>query len=125
MFCNKCGAPNPDQAVTCDRCGAALGNPYSAPATAGAGQQGPIQNYLVQSILVTVCCCLPFGIPAIVYAAQVNPKLSAGDYAGALAASNSAKMWSWVAFGLRFTVQAIYVGLVVVGGVAESMHPAK
>src|SRR5438093_12052328 len=31
-----------------------------------------VPNYLIQAILVTLCCCLPFGIPAIVYAAQVN-----------------------------------------------------
>jgi hypothetical protein len=59
-----------------------------------------VPNYLVQSILVTLCCCLPFGIPAIVYAAQVSGKLSAGDLAGAQEASRKAKMWCWVAFGL-------------------------
>lgn len=57
-------------------------------------------NYLVQSILVTLCCCLPFGIVAIIFAAQVNSKLATGDYAGAVEASGKAKMWCWIAFGL-------------------------
>jgi hypothetical protein len=61
---------------------------------------GSVPNYLVPAILVTLCCCLPFGIPAIVYAGQVNGKLSAGDVAGAQAASHKAQMWCWIAFGL-------------------------
>ena len=52
-----------------------------------------IPNYLVQAILCTICCCVPLGIPAIVYAAQVNTKLALGDVAGAEQASKNAKMW--------------------------------
>jgi hypothetical protein len=59
-----------------------------------------IENYLASAILTTLCCCQPFGIVAIVYAAQVNTKLAAGDLAGAREAARQAKMWSWVAFGL-------------------------
>jgi hypothetical protein len=59
-----------------------------------------VPNYLVFAILTTVFCCLPTGIPAIIYAAQVNGKLLAGDYAGAQAASNNAKIWCWVSFGV-------------------------
>ncbi|HEX3998914.1 MAG TPA: CD225/dispanin family protein [Pirellulales bacterium] len=51
-----------------------------------------LPNYLVPAILSTICCCLPFGIVAIVYAAKVNGKLAAGDYEGARRSSDSAKM---------------------------------
>ncbi len=68
-----------------------------------------IPNYLVQSILVTLCCCLPFGIAAIVYAAQVNTKVAAGDLAGAMESSNKAKMWCWIAFGLGLVANIIVV----------------
>ncbi|NER07984.1 MAG: CD225/dispanin family protein [Okeania sp. SIO3C4] len=34
-----------------------------------------VPSYLTQAILITVFCCLPFGIVAIVYAAQVNSRL--------------------------------------------------
>jgi hypothetical protein len=54
-----------------------------------------VPNHLVSSILVTLFCCLPFGIPAIVYAAQVNGKLQAGDVAGAQESSRKARMWCW------------------------------
>ena len=59
-----------------------------------------VPNYLVQSILVTLCCCLPAGVVAIIYSAQVNSKKDQGDYAGAMDASKKAKTWIWVAVGL-------------------------
>lgn len=66
--------------------------------TAASVDPGPrprVENYLIGAILVTACCCLPFGIPAIVYSAQVNAKLDAGDVAGAEEASRKARMWCW------------------------------
>ena len=80
---------------------------------------GSVPNYLVQSILVTILCCWPFGIPAIVYAAQVNGKLAVGDYQGAVNSSNNAKMWSWIAFGLGLAVGVLYLLLIVGGAMAS------
>lgn len=57
-----------------------------------------VPNYLTQAILLTIFCCLPFGIVAIVYAAQVNTKLQAGDFEGAITASDNAKKWCWISF---------------------------
>src|SRR4051812_25644598 len=98
------------------------GAPYGQPG-AYYGQQQPVPgqtvpNYLVQSILVTLFCCLPFGIVSIVYAAQVNTKLAAGDYAGALDASQKAKTWSmWsLIIGLVFTV-GYFILMVVMAAV--------
>ena len=62
------------------------------------GMQPRVPNYLWQSIVVTLCCCIPFGIVAIVFAAQVNGKLGAGDVQGAMQASQRAKLWCWVSF---------------------------
>jgi hypothetical protein len=56
-----------------------------------------VPNYLVPAILSTICCCLPFGVVSIVYAAQVNTKLQAGDIQGARDASRNAQIWFWVA----------------------------
>jgi hypothetical protein len=56
-------------------------------------------NYLWQAIVCTVCCCMPLGIPAIVYAAQVNTKIVQGDLAGAERYARNAKMWCWISFG--------------------------
>tara|TARA_R110001583_G_scaffold4351_2_gene25206 strand:+ start:44996 stop:45265 length:270 start_codon:yes stop_codon:yes gene_type:complete len=55
--------------------------------------QNPPKNYLIESILVTVFCCQPFGIVGIVYASQVNSKYASGDYEGAKRSSKEAKKW--------------------------------
>ena len=68
-----------------------------------------IPNYLVQSILCTVFCCMPFGIVGIVYAASVNSKTASRDYRGAKQASESAKMWCWVSFGSHLALIVIYL----------------
>jgi len=75
----------------------------------GAGTNIP--NYLWQSIAITVCCCLPFGIVAIVYAAQVKSKASIGDIAGAQAASSKAKMWCWIGLGIGIVINLIVIAL--------------
>lgn len=108
MFCRKCGAPNQDNAFKCVNCGAIIQD-LGAAATA----DGPVPNYIVQAILTTLFCCIPFGIVAIVYAAQVNPKLQAGDRAGALAASAKARMWSWWAFGVGLVIVIFYVAVAI------------
>jgi hypothetical protein len=82
-----------------------------------------VPNYLVQSILVTLCCCLPFGVVAIIFAAQVNSKLAAGDYAGAVDSSQKAKMWSWIAFGIG--IAAILVSFAFSGaGILQAVREA-
>jgi hypothetical protein len=52
---------------------------------------------------------MPLGIPAIVFASQVNSKVQAGDYHGAMEASRKAKMWSWISFGLGLLSSVIWV----------------
>lgn len=113
MYCRSCGTLNDDNAYKCVRCGEVL-HEY-APGAAAPTQ--PVPNYLAQSILVTLFCCLPFGIPAIVYAAQVNGKLIAGDMQGAVAASNSARMWCWVSFWTGLGVVALYFMVIVFAAV--------
>jgi hypothetical protein len=66
---------------------------YGGGQPAGGAPQN-IPNYLVQAILVTLCCCLPLGIVSIIYATQVNTKRDAGDINGALEASKNAKKWA-------------------------------
>jgi len=115
MYCQKCGTRNSDDARSCFSCGTVLSQ--GRPAAPLVGVQVP--NYLIQAVLVTIFCCLPFGIPAIVYAAQVNGKIQAGDYAGASDASAKAKMWCWIAFGVGLAFTVFYMMLVVGGGIAD------
>jgi hypothetical protein len=110
MFCTHCGASNPDAAAQCEKCGQTLSGPPPLEV---------VPNYLVQAILVTVCCCVPFGIPAIVYAAQVNSKIAAKDWEGARQSSRLAKTWCWVAFGCGIVVGIIYLFLSLLGAFAD------
>lgn len=66
--------------------------------------QTPPKNWLVESILVTLFCCLPFGIAGIVFASQVNAKFSAGDYSGAVQASQNAARWTKIGFWVGIAV---------------------
>jgi predicted Zn finger-like uncharacterized protein len=76
---------------------------------------GGVPNYLAQAILVTLFCCLPFGIVSIVYAAQVNGKLSGGDVAGAVESSEKAKKWCWISFVLGLIPAVIWAILMMLG----------
>src|SRR5580692_11900120 len=126
MFCSQCGANNTDTAAVCMQCGRSLqaGPPAAPLQPAGVFQPGAVQpapvavqNYLVFAILATVLCCLPAGIPAIVYAAQVNGKLALGDIAGAQKASDNAKMWCWISFGLGLAVTVGSILLFMAGAI--------
>ena len=105
MYCSKCGTENDDNAFKCVNCGTVIQRPEST-ITSSAQQ---VSSHLAPAILVTIFCCLPIGIVAIIYAAQVNGKQKAGDYNGALAASKSAKTWCWVAFGLGLAIQFVVI----------------
>ena len=85
-------------------------SPYQTPSASTSGPAGErVPSYLWQSIAVTVLCCLPFGIPAIVYAAKVDSLQARGDYQGAVDASRKAKMWCWLAFGFGLAIGIIYL----------------
>lgn len=146
MNCPNCGTSNPDTASICANCAKPLAtttphsytpppppssqNSYTPPRQVGGPSYGApspgesIPNYLIQSILVTICCCLPLGIVAIVFSAQVNSKLAAGDVAGARDASNKAKMFCWIAVGIGLVLSLLWVltgGLAVLQGVRDGM----
>ena len=115
MYCTSCGTENDDGARFCKSCGKAIAEPAPGarrfdPESSGADGPPPhVPNYLVQAILVTVFCCLPFGIVSIVYAAQVNGKLQAGDITCARQASANARTWAWVSFGVGLASIALYL----------------
>lgn len=72
-------------------------------------------NYLVWSILVTILCCWPFGIPAIVNATKVDKLWMQGDIQGAMEKSKAAKTWCWVSAGCALVFIVIYLILLSAG----------
>lgn len=124
MFCPQCGANNADTAIVCVQCGRNLQPSAPVPLPTPGVVLPPgmtVQNYLVFAILATVFCCPATGIPAIIYAAQVNGKLQFGDLAGAKAASDNAKMWCWISFGVGIAVTVLYFMLILLG-VLSGLH---
>jgi hypothetical protein len=76
-------------------------------------------NHLVTSILVTLFCCLPLGIAAIVFSAQVDSKHARGDYAGAVNSAKNAVIFSWISFGLGLVGVGVYFMVMVLGAAAN------
>jgi|GEM_PF-5789911 len=60
----------------------------------GGGDAATVPNYLIQSIAVTFCCCLPLGVVGIINAAKVNGLVAEGKMSEAREASAQAKKWS-------------------------------
>lgn len=139
MNCPYCSTSNLDNASICVNCGRSLsaGAPPPPPPSSSyapppssytppgqtPGQQIP--NYLWQSIVVTLCCCLPLGIVGIIFAAQVNDKLGRGDIAGAMESSRQAKMFCWIAFGLGlvlYILLALFYGAVIIAALNEAAN---
>ena len=81
--------------------------PSAGPAT--------VPNYLVPAI-ISLFCCWPLAIVAIIFAAQVNGKVAAGDINGAMEASKKAKLFSFLSIGLGAAGILIYIIFVVILG---------
>jgi len=85
------------------------------------------KQWLVESILVTIFCCLPLGIIGIVNAANVNARFDAGDYEGALRASKEAGRWTKIGFWISIACWVAYLLFyvlifgVLMAGVAASI----
>jgi hypothetical protein len=83
-----------------------------------AKPQTPPKNWLVESILVTILCCLPFGIAGIVNAAKVEKLFFAGDIEGANRAAADAKKWTKIGFFIGIGVTVLVIIMWLVMGVA-------
>ena len=89
MYCTSCGTAHDAGAAVCPSCGRPIAK-FAVPP--------PISNHLGFAIFTTLCCCLPLGIISLVFAAQVNSKLAAGDVAGAQRSAQTARTWALIAF---------------------------
>ena len=104
-----------------------LNNGYDARFQNEGGYVPKPDNYMVWAILSTICCCLPFGIVAIVKASDVNSLYIRKQYDAAFQASEDAKKWSLIAFivGLIINVipTVIYIciyGAAILAAIAQS-----
>ena len=96
--------------------------PYSSSVPAAPSYSDPSgnpapPNYLWQSIVVMLVCCLPLGIPALVFSTKVGPAHASGDHAAALDASKKAKLWCIIALVSGLVGIVLYVIFIVFAGV--------
>ena len=91
-----------------------LGGAPGQPVAMSPGQpipEGTVPNYLVHSILLTLCCCPPFGIAAIVQASKVDALLAGGNQAAAKEASAGAKKWCIWALVIGAVVNILFIAI--------------
>jgi len=104
--CPKCGADIEPGAGNCSYCGSRVeqavppqphyyrqpAQQYQPPSQQPYGPPAPhIKNWLVESILITVLCCMPLGIGGIINATRVDKLAAAGDITGAQRAASNAR----------------------------------
>ena len=129
MNCINCYKEIPDDVRFCPYCGAKQPEPAKQEYDPGAGQNGYRQYdreepvnwvpYLILAIVSTICCCPPFGIVAIVFAAKINSATYAGNHAEARRAARNAKIWIIVAFVVGLFAELCFMALGVAGGISE------
>lgn len=92
------------------------------PQTAPQAPMEPVcpKTWMAESILVTLFCCLPFGIVAIVKASGVSSAFSRGDFRGAYQASKEAGKWVKLGFFIGLAAILLYVLFVVILGVGAA-----
>lgn len=66
------------------------------------------------AIFTTLCCCLPFGIVAIIKASKVNDLYIMKQYEAAEFAAAEAKKWSLIGIGCALVGWILYILVYVV-----------
>ncbi len=124
--CRYCGQSLDADATFCPRCGKNVSTIGSSTVSTSqhyqSGVMPNVENYLVWAILATIFCCMPFGVVAIVYAAQVNSALMAGNLELAVSHAENARKWCWVSFWVQMGAVLLYGLFFVVGSCATYMY---
>lgn len=72
-------------------------------------------NWLWQSIVATILCCIFFGVAGIIFAAKVDSLYYKGRYEEAERAAKKAKMWTLIAVVVGLVYYAVTLSLYFTG----------
>ena len=119
MICNSCGGQVNDNESVCPYCGQPLtpqappqGQPYRQPVYQQPPYQQPpyqqpvyqpapaVESHMGEAIFVTLFCCMPLGIVAIIFASQVSSAVNCGDIQGAQRSSKIAHTLAMTSLGI-------------------------
>lgn len=81
---------------------------WTPPPPPSGASGASIPNYLVLAIL-SIFCCWPLAIVAIINATKVNNLAAAGDTSGAMAASAAAKKWAYITIGVGGAIWVVVI----------------
>lgn len=91
--------------------------PPEIPKNTNRNEKPPMpKTWLVESILVGLFLCLPFGIAGFVYSLQISSHYNSGNYEAAEEASQNAGKWTKIGFWIGIAVFALSFILPVLGG---------
>ncbi len=79
-------------------------------------------NWLWQSIVATLLCCVPFGVVGIIYAVRVNSLYFNGNYQEAERMAQKAKMWTLISIVAGLLYVILWTILVITGNLPEYMQ---
>lgn len=78
----------------------------------------PPKNWLLESILITIFCCLPLGIVGIINATKVETLWQTGNKDASIKASKEAAKWVKIGFFVGIACIGLYMLLVLFGVMA-------
>lgn len=118
QFCMSCGS-NLQLPTTTDSTPTANRQNFGTPAPAPTNSNQPPKNWLLESILVSLFCCLPLGVVGVVNAMKVESRFYAGDIETAEKASEDAKKWTIIAAITGAVLGFIYGIIALIGLISE------
>jgi len=96
------------------------GNPTQPCYQPGFIPQNMVKTYLVESILVTLLCCMPLGVIAIVFAAHAGSLLAMQQYQLALKSAETAKKWMLASLICGIVFSLLYAAATLVSAAAQN-----
>ena len=77
------------------------------------------ETHLTKAIIITIFCCLPFGIASIIHASRVSSAYAIGNYDYAVEESQKANKWANIGIAVGIVYYIIYIGVMVWAALSE------